>query len=396
MGANLGKTMEISFDFNSQKNEILLNPRFEKATQVKLENQVKQVLTDKGLNAHFAILTSGTTTVSADSFKFVLLSKAAVLNSARAVNDHLKARPNDVWLSVLPYFHVGGLGIWARAFLSGSKVMTLGSDSWNAGEFLQKCHDSRVTLTSLVPTQLYDLVRLGEKAPGFLRAVVIGGGALDRDLYAQSRELGYPILPSYGMTETASQIVTAPLDSLMRMEFPEPVLLSHAQFAIADSGYLKVYSSSLLTSYIYIEGDTVKVESPLDKDGWLTTEDFAARSGSIFKIIGRGQDYIKVGGEAVNLAKQRQIFESLIIKHSFSDGDKLALTKRLDPRLGAKIVLYQSCDENEYIRKIVEEYNKEVLPFERIKARFRVEQIPRTELGKIMWAQLESLAGVEI
>src|SRR6266571_4853844 len=90
------------------------------------------------LEGHVFVATSGTT----GAMKLVALSKDAVLASARAVNERLEVRPNDVWCRVLPLFHVGGLGIRARAYLSRSRVIEM---EWDPETFA-KCE---ATLASL-------------------------------------------------------------------------------------------------------------------------------------------------------------------------------------------------------------------------------------------------------
>ena len=79
-----------------------------------------------GLRAVVVLATSG----SSGSAKFVVLPKAAILASARAVNAHCGLETEDVWLGGLPTFHVGGLGIYARAFCNGAQVAAMAWDSW--------------------------------------------------------------------------------------------------------------------------------------------------------------------------------------------------------------------------------------------------------------------------
>src|SRR5712691_8408649 len=154
------------------------------------------------LRGHVWMATSGTT----GALRLVALSKRAILASAEAVNRHLDATDRDVWLCVLPTFHVGGLGIHARAGLTGSRVI---ASAWDARQFIRTIAAENVTLASVVPAQVRDLVALGEPAPPSMRAIVVGGGALTLDLYSAAHALGWPVLPSYGMTEACSQIATA-------------------------------------------------------------------------------------------------------------------------------------------------------------------------------------------
>ena len=106
--------MEI--DWLSDQSHVLLNPRMPVEERVRLESWVLD------LPGHLWLSTSGTTGV----LKLTALSKRAVLASGAAVNRRLQAGAHDVWLCVLPAFHVGGLGIHARAFLSGARVVASG------------------------------------------------------------------------------------------------------------------------------------------------------------------------------------------------------------------------------------------------------------------------------
>lgn len=123
--------------------KILMNPRFPKEEAEELKRELVP------LKDHVWIATSGST-----SLKWTALSYEALNASAGAVNKLLESDKNDVWLNVLPFFHVGGLGIITRAQLSGAQVLNL--DKWDPYAFYQAVQNA--TLTALVPTNLYDLV----------------------------------------------------------------------------------------------------------------------------------------------------------------------------------------------------------------------------------------------
>src|SRR5687767_8020692 len=100
-------------DWRSDESHVLLNPRMPEEERQHLERLVTP------LPAHVWLSTSGTT----GALKLVALSKRALLASAAAVNRRLESTAQDVWCCVLPTFHVGGLGIHARAFLNGARVV---------------------------------------------------------------------------------------------------------------------------------------------------------------------------------------------------------------------------------------------------------------------------------
>jgi O-succinylbenzoic acid--CoA ligase len=137
---------------------------------------------------HVWLATSGTS----GRFKLVALARQAMEASARAVNAHLGASAQDVWINPLPLFHVGGLGILARAHLTGSRCELL-HGAWDSQRFVDAVRRCDATLSALVPTQVHDLVQRGLPAPECLRGVVVGGGVLTEDLFARAAGLGWPL-----------------------------------------------------------------------------------------------------------------------------------------------------------------------------------------------------------
>ena len=109
-----------------------------------------------------------------------------MLASARAVNAHLEATARDRWLIALPLHHVGGFSILARCFASGASLVRM-EEKWEPATFAGLCAAGRITLTSLVPAQVFDLVQAKVHGPSSLRAVIVGGAALDKRLVAFRR-----------------------------------------------------------------------------------------------------------------------------------------------------------------------------------------------------------------
>lgn len=336
----------MSVDWDSEASHLLLNPRMPEQEQERLQSFVVD------LPSHVWLATSGTT----GALKLVALSKRALLASAAAVNRHLQASSADVWCCVLPRFHVGGLGIDARAFLTGSRVVT---DSWDAHRFAER---TDVTLASLVPAQVSDLVRAQLRAPRAMRAIVVGGGSLSRESYDAARALGWPLLPSYGMTECASQVATATLQSA------ELVALDHVEIR-TEEGRLAMRGESLLTGY-GTDGGFVDPKI----DGWFLTEDLGTLEGRILRIFGRRGDFVKIGGESVDLGRLDAILSSL-------GTPQAALLAVPDERLGFTIHLVVGLEEDG--EGLAKRYNERVLPFERARQVHRVPEIPRTSLGKL-------------
>jgi O-succinylbenzoic acid--CoA ligase len=350
----------VDVDWLTAESHLLLNPRMPEEERRQLASFVVD------LPAHVWLATSGTT----GALKLTALSKRALLASAAAVNGHLQSTERDVWYAVLPPFHVGGLGIHARAFLSGARVVE--ADRWDARAFAAEVG---VTLASLVPAQVSDLATAGLHAPGALRANVVGGGALSGELYRSARKLGWPLLPSYGMTETCSQAATATLAS------EELVLLDHLEARVEDDGRLAFRGESLLTGYATAAGFV----DP-KREGWFVTEDLGTvvESGGVryLRVEGRRGDFIKIGGESVDLGRLDAILASIAGRHA-------AVVAMPDARLGR--VIHLAVEETQDAAAVASAYDARVHPFERARGVHAVVRIPRTALGKLMRGPLAEM-----
>ncbi len=351
-------------DFHGVETDLLLNPRMPAEERRRLEDLAAGV---PALRAHVWIATSGTT----GSLRLVALSKDAILVSADAVNRHLQASASDVWCCVLPTFHVGGLGIHARALLTGARVVSM---SWNARQFAETVAAENVTLSALVPTQVRDLVAQQLAAPPSIRGIVIGGGAFAGDLYDAATKLGWPVLPSYGMTEACSQIATA-----LPGHGPDMRLLPHVNVRTDDEGRLVIRSASLLSGYATFDAEGRAEFTDPKSDGWFTSEDRGEVRDGVLRVFGRTAEFVKIGGESVDLRRLDTILDSL---RGEIDAAVFAVA---DERLGFVIHLAAAADR---IEPLVDAFNARVLPFERIRESHRVERIPRSPLGKLLRARL--------
>lgn len=327
----------------------------------------------KNLPGHIWIATSGTTQTASGAIKWVGASKQAFLTSAAAVNAHLESTSRDIWLNALPLFHVGGLSIYARAYLSGAKVEALNDPKWCKDSFVKALHQTKATLCSLVPAQVHDLVNAGYDAPSTLRGVIIGGGAFSIELFQKAKKLNWPVMPSFGMSECCAAIAIAHLGEC------DISILPHVQCNLSLDGLLQIKSSALFSGYIRIQGNDFQWEDP-KVDGVFTTQDrVEIIRGSILKFLGRDADWIKIGGENVSLFNLETFLNK--IKPAAIDA---VLNPAQDARLGVIIELVTLNKHAHQIDSLVQEFNAGVMPYEKIRNIKFVESIPRTELGKVL------------
>lgn len=288
--------------------------------------------------------------------KWIVHTRATLLSSAAAVNRFLQATCKDRWACALPTFHVGGMGVYARAHLSGSVVIGM-DGSWNAATFHRKLDDEQVTLTSLVPTQLHDLVTQQLRGPNSLRAVIIGGGALDTQLRSAALELGWPVLGSYGLTEAASQVATE--DNTGRLR-----LLDIWETQLSPAGTLQLRGPALAIGVI-AEGKF----HPVAEDGWFTTTDRVNIVGPYLEWTDRADRTVKVLGELVDLS-------AIECQLSELAGHPVHVLALPDERRQHLLIATRNA------RDCLTNYNGSCAPFARIAGTFDDRLIQRSALGK--------------
>lgn len=359
-------------DWNSENSFVFFNERHRRKTLCL--NSIPRLPL---LKAHIWLATSGRFYQ-----KWVALSKSAVLFSAEAVNQHLLVTSKDRWGVCLPLFHIGGLSILARTHISGSAYF-LYNKKWSAKDFLSYLKERKITITSLVPTQVYDLVKARLACPPSLRAVVVGGAYISKNLYQEARSLGWPLLPSYGLTECGSQVATASLDSLDQIGYPRLKVLPHVKLKTV-SGKIIIQSRSLLTGFIPLF-EKASFQDP-KKEDWYYTEDKGTLIKGFLEIDNSPTDTIKILGEKVNLQDLREELMNILLKTKNVSG-RYFLFSVPNERSGFQVALISDV-LNDQTPQIISLFNKKVSSFEKIQQFYFMPSLPLTDISKISQAAL--------
>jgi len=260
------------------------------------------------------VRTSGTT----GQPKEVLLSAAAVTASAAATLDRLGG-PGQ-WVLALPVRYVAGLQVLVRSILAGTTPVDLAEHSGLAAAERTLGHRRRYL--ALVPTQLHRLLAEPAETEALARfdAVLVGGGAADRELLDRARAAGGRIVTTYGMSETCGGCVYdgLPLDGVrVRLDPDQRVLIAGP---VLFDGYA---ADEELTSRVL-------------RDGWLHTPDAGRMDPTTgrLEIIGRLDDVIVSGGANVPAAAvERRIREHPAIR-------EVVVVGVPDPEWGARVVAF--------------------------------------------------------
>ncbi len=223
------------------------------------------------------LFTSG----SSGQAKGVKLSRRALVASAKASAKRLLWYGRDRWLCALPLSHIGGLSILTRCLVSRKTLILC--NGFQTDKVAQSLVEKKATHISLVPTMLWRLLDAGVTAPKQLAVTLIGGAAIAPSLVQRAQNAGFTLQLSYGMTESASQIVT------------QGRPLEEVQLRLIDDR-LEIKAPMLMNGYL------CPSDSPAIVDGWFRSSDRALLhdNGSV-TILGRADDVIISGGENIAL-----------------------------------------------------------------------------------------------
>ncbi len=324
------------------------------------------------LRGHVLFETSGSTGAP----KWVALSKTALLTSARAVNSHLGVTSDSTWGLALPVHHVGGFGVAARAFAAGCRFAEF-PNRWDPSAFTRWLGDSVVTHTSLVPTQVHDLVAAKLRAPSSPRAIVVGGGRLDGETGRAARSLGWPVLSSYGMTEAASQIATQELSSLASPYQPAPLpLLPVWKANVTPDGKLLIHGPALFSGVMVRKNGSWCFTARVSD--WHETDDRALVENDRLTPLGRADLRVKVLGELVDL----ELVERDLSAHGLAAGT-FVVAAVPDPRSEHVLVpVFDPSIDPKSADMALANYNRLAPGYRRLRQPVWLDRFPRSPLGK--------------
>ncbi len=218
---------------------------------------------------------------------------------------NLGVHRDDCWLAPLPLYHVSGLAILWRSVIYGIPAVL--HDTFDPDAVNREIDAGRVTLISVVGTMLQRMLdaRGPTPYPPHLRCVLLGGGPVPPVLIDTCLRRGVPVAPTYGLTETASQVATLVPDDVARKPGSAGKALAPGelrievdgrQAAAGEVGEILVRGPSVTPGYADRPDETARAL----RGGWLHTGDlgYLDDEGYLY-VVDRRDDLIISGGENV-------------------------------------------------------------------------------------------------
>lgn len=288
------------------------------------------------------------------------VEKKRMLASARITCDFLCLNPGDTALLCMPLDYIAGKMMVVRAIERGLNLHAVRPSNHP----LALCDENPLPTTSfdliaMVPSQVYCSLQVPEERQRLMatKHLIIGGGAISKEMEAELRSFTNAVWSTYGMTETLSHIALRRLNGPDVSEWYEP--FSSVSISLSDDGCLVI-------------------DAPLVHDGLLKTNDIAeiAPDGRRFRIIGRKDNVICSGGIKLHI---EQMEEQLALDKPF------CITKLSDPKFGEIAVLLTTDSALTSIpeRRILESQPTSQNSINFIKHIIHVSAIPLTATGKI-------------
>lgn len=325
--------------------------------------------------------------------KAVQLSHRNILHNATTIPHMVQLDHNDVFLSILPMFHVFGLTIdfWLPLLIGASMVTYPNPLDYKTVSDLAK--EYKATFIAATPSFFYGYMQKSQ--PGdfaTLRFAISGADKLPNKVYdGFMKKHGIPIFEGYGATETSPVISTnhPGIHKLGSIGKPVPgtqvrIVDIHTDKILGTNqeGKIMVKGEQVMEGYL---GDLEETSLRIH-NGWYDTGDIGIMDDDGFMWHrGRLKRFVKVGGEMVSLVKVEDILSRLLPENVICCVvDVPNLTK------GSDVVAAVATGDFD-MHKILKQLKKELPAIAVPRQFFVIEDIPMMASGKVNFREVEKI-----
>ena len=258
---------------------------------------------------------------------------------------------------VLPLYHISGLIQLLRAYHSGGYIR------FDEEEVKGCC-------LSYVPTQLHRAL-FDEKciqALSTTRVIFVGGAPIPESLAQDARKHNLPVMPVYGMTETAAMVAAIPVTDFLTDSRAGAIPIGDSKMEIDSSGRIRIQSPALFKGYYGREAlDLTR--------GFLSGDEGYIDENERLYVTGRIDRLVVSGGEKIDPYEVQDVVGAIA-------GIEEVLAVGLpDVEWGQKLVVYYTGHE---LVDWKERLKEQLVSYKLPKEMFRVEHLPLDEKGKFL------------
>lgn len=330
--------------------------------------------------------------------KLVRLSYQNLVANAASICEYLHLNQSERPITTLPMQYSYGLSIINSHLLAGACIlMTTASLVQTA--FWDLFEKEQATSFGGVPYtyEILKRIHLFQKKLPSLRTITQAGGrlpvTLQKEVALWAEEQGISFYVMYGQTEATARMSYLPPERCLEKPGSIGRTIPGGKFYLADEAGKEIQGDDRIGELVY-EGENVSLGYAQNREdlllgdvrrGVLHTGDLARRDADgYYYIEGRQKRFVKIFGVRVSMDACEKILRE---RHP---GVELACAGQ-DDCLKIYVKREPCEDENERLSATIIQELTEILQINRRGFRcFMVDEIPKTDSGKINYAQLAS------
>jgi acyl-CoA synthetase (AMP-forming)/AMP-acid ligase II len=235
---------------------------------------------------------------------------AALLRNADKHADAINIKSNDIILVSLPLYYSYAFVAQALSAFQRNAKLVISSPPFGYKKYLSDIERQNITVSSLTPLLLKELLTHELNLPDCLRAITVGGDYLD-PVYTKKFIERYPtkeLYLTYGITEAGPRVATLAAhaespDKFLSVGRPLP---NTDTFLMEDSNELLIHSDTLVKNRLGAPDKPLFTTK--DNKKWLRTGDiFTIDSNGYLYFKRRISDFVIIKGEKINLADIKKL-----------------------------------------------------------------------------------------
>ncbi|POH17748.1 o-succinylbenzoate--CoA ligase [Fructilactobacillus sanfranciscensis] len=304
-------------------------------------------------------------------------------SSAIGADLNLPVTAKDTWICAVPLFHISGFSIMMRSLIYGMNVRLY--EHFNPELINQDLLNGKGTIISVVPYMLKKLLSLKDSDYSEkFSYMLLGGGAIDRKTLEICKDSNINVIQSYGMTETASQVVALNLaDAIRKLGsvgkplFPVSIKIKGATKP-NQIGEILLKADNITPGYL-------NHSAPITNNGWFATGDLGYLDADGFLYLkSRLSELIISGGENIYPLE----IENVI--NQFPNIIESAVVGKADSTWDAVPVAFIVTDSMINLKKLTAYLTSNLAKYKVPKKFIVVDKLPKTHNGKLQRKKLQS------
>ena len=212
-----------------------------------------------------------------------------IYSSALNWNEIANFKSDDIYLNVLPLWHISGLSIFFRSLYFNFQSVVL---EYNKNEIYSSVKKLKINCISAVPTMISDIMEQSDdNIFSSFKIVIIGGASINKRVFNYFKNYDVNAYISYGMTETSSGVCGYFIRDVKNFNHGFLGFVHKNTSITINGGRIEIQSNTVMKGY----------SNNQNCNGKFLTEDFGIIKSNQLFYKSRSSNFIVSGGENINL-----------------------------------------------------------------------------------------------